>query len=135
MTMIKDYLLTDADVRARLATVMDPELHVDIVSLGLIYRVEVELVSNQANLSAKSGTVELGPAPKPGQKYQVFITMTLTTPGCPLAGVFDQLVKESLVGLPDLDVQRDVEVELTFDPPWVPDMMTDEAKAELGFDD
>jgi metal-sulfur cluster biosynthetic enzyme len=120
-------LLTSDDVRARLATVMDPELHVDIVSLGLIYNIEVVTIASQP--------------PQPGQKpaqdgqiYQIFIRMTLTTPGCPLAGVFDQLVKESLVGLADVNPKRDVEVELTFDPPWVPDMMSEEARAELGFD-
>lgn len=118
--MKNEQTLTEAMVRANLATVMDPELHVDIVGLGLIYRVDVEPVSVPQ---------------EPDQKYQVFIVMTLTTPGCPLAGVFDQMVKESLVGLPDLNPQRDVAIELTFDPPWVPDMMTEEVKAELGFDD
>lgn len=116
---MSNQILTEELVRAQLATVMDPELHVDIVSLGLIYRVDVEPVVI---------------AETPEQKYQVFIVMTLTTPGCPLAGVFDQMVKDSLFGLPNLDPKRDVVVELTFDPPWVPDMMTEEAKAELGFD-
>jgi metal-sulfur cluster biosynthetic enzyme len=103
-----------------LRTVMDPELHIDIVSLGLIYDVVVDEVEpSQA---------------APGQKYQVFIQMTLTTPGCPLAGVFDGLVKSSMTEVADLNPSRDVEIELTFDPPWVPDMMSEEARAELGFD-
>lgn len=103
-----------------LRTVMDPELHIDIVSLGLIYDVVVDEVKPSEAV--------------PDQKYQVFIQMTLTTPGCPLAGVFDGLVKSSMMDVEDLDPSRDVEIELTFDPPWVPDMMSEEARAELGFD-
>jgi metal-sulfur cluster biosynthetic enzyme len=57
--------------------------------------------------------------------------MTLTTAGCPLAGVFDQLVRDALFGLPGVDVEHDVVIALTFDPPWVPDMMDAEAKAQL----
>lgn len=100
----------------RLKTVMDPELNIDLVSLGLIYDVSV----------STRQTPE-------GERQQVHIVMTLTTPGCPLAGVFDKLVKDALFGLPDLDPEQDVTVELTFDPPWVQDMMSEEAKAELGF--
>ena len=112
-------MISSKTVYGCLSTVMDPELNIDIVSLGLIYDVIVEPVDDPE---------------KPHQKYQVFIRMTLTTPGCPLAGMFDGLVKSSLVDLPDLDPDRDVDIELTFDPPWVPDMMTEEARAELGFD-
>lgn len=98
-----------------LETVIDPELFIDIVSLGLIYRVTA------TELPEKTG-------------WQVHIVMTLTTPGCPLAGVFDGMVRGSLVGIPNLDTEEDVSIDLTFDPPWVPDMMSEEAKAELGFD-
>ena len=109
--------LTEAGVRQALATVIDPELGIDIVSLGLIYKVKV----SEQELNGES-------------RPFIHITMTLTTPGCPLAGVFDQLVKDSLVVFPDLDTSQDVQVELTFDPPWVTDMMSEEAKAELGFE-
>lgn len=120
----------------QLRTVMDPELHVDIVSLGLIYQVTVEPISHDVVSTQPVPTESAQPAhtTKPGQTVQVFIVMTLTTPGCPLAGVFDQLVKSSLVGIPGIEPDRDVEIELTFDPPWVPDMMSEEARAELGFD-
>jgi metal-sulfur cluster biosynthetic enzyme len=104
-------------VRARLATVKDPELGVDIVSLGLIYDVSVSVKQTEA-----------------GPRDSVFILLTLTTPGCPLAGVFDPMIRDSLRGLGDLDADEEVVIELTFDPPWVVDMMSDEAKAELGFD-
>lgn len=96
---------------AGLKTVIDPELNIDIVSLGLIYEVNVQ---QQPHL-------------------QVHIVMTLTTPGCPLAGVFDAMVRDGLRSVEGLDVEQNVQVELTFDPPWTTDMMSEEAKAELGF--
>ncbi len=95
-----------------LRQVLDPELGIDIVSLGLIYRVS-------ADLSAT------------GQQ-KVEILMTLTTPGCPLADSFDGLVRQSLSTISTIDSDEDVTITLTFDPPWTQDMMTDEAKAELG---
>ena len=57
--------------------------------------------------------------------------MTLTTPGCPLAPVIDDMVRQSMFGLVD-DVEQDVEIVLTFDPPWLPDMMSEEVRLELG---
>lgn len=99
-----------------LRTVIDPELNIDIVSLGLIYDVQIATVQT---------------ADIPQQK--VHIQMTLTTPGCPLIHVLEKMVRESLEGFADLDVYRDVTIELTFDPPWIPDMMSEEARAELGF--
>jgi len=108
---------TAADVYARLKTVIDPELNVDIVSLGLIYDASTRDIQTEQ-----------------GKKPFVHVLLTLTTPGCPLAGMFDKMVKDSLIGLPELDVKPNVFVELTFDPPWVQEMMSEEAKAELGFD-
>ncbi len=96
----------------RLKDVIDPELHINIVDLGLIYR---------ATVSEKEG----GKA--------VHVLMTLTTPGCPLAGTIQRMIKDSLYGLEDLNVDKDVDVEITFDPPWTIDAMTEEARAELGF--
>ena len=109
--------LTEAKIRAQLKTVIDPELNVNIVDLGLVYDVSVQEIQTEA-----------------GKKPFVHILMTLTTPGCPLAGVFDGMVRGSLEGLPGLDATRDVDIELTFDPPWLPDMMSEEVRAELGFD-
>jgi metal-sulfur cluster biosynthetic enzyme len=108
--------LTDQIIFDRLSKVMDPELNIDIVSLGLIYGVDVKKLTQSPT------------------KYQVLITMTLTTPGCPLAGMFDGMLRSALMNLPDLNPATDVEIELTFDPPWVPDMMSEEARAELGFE-
>lgn len=113
MTTAKDPKL--AEVYERLNTVIDPELGISIVKLGLIYEVKVEPKADDAAHNI------------------VRITLTLTTPGCPLAAVFDQMLKDSLYGLPWLANDQDVHITLTFDPPWVPDMMDEEAKAELGF--
>ncbi len=107
----------ETQVWTALGTVMDPELNVDIVSLGLIYSVQ------SSTVQSPSGSVN-----------KIHIIMTLTTPGCPLASVFDGLLRSALFGIPNLDSEQDVTIELTFDPPWVPDMMSAEARAELGFD-
>ncbi|MBT4358352.1 MAG: DUF59 domain-containing protein, partial [Candidatus Pacebacteria bacterium] len=90
-------MITEKLIREKLATVIDPELNVDIVSLGLIYEVKV----------LPSGMID--------------ILMTLTSPGCPLAGVFGTMVKSSLVDIKGLDIDKNVLVELTFDPPWTTD--------------
>jgi metal-sulfur cluster biosynthetic enzyme len=99
--------LTEKNVRQALATVIDPELQIDIVSLGLIYDVRIE------------------------DESKVTVRMTLTTPGCPLAPVIEQMVRESLYGLVE-DTDHDVVIDLIFDPPWVPEMMSEEARLELG---
>ncbi len=97
---------------------MDPELSVNIVDLGLIYDIKLKNSKTQ----------------KLKTNQRVKITMTLTTPGCPLAGMFDALLRNALKKIPGLDVKRDVEIELTFDPPWTMEMMTEEVRAELGLD-
>ena len=96
-------MLTKADIYDRLKTVMDPELHIDIVGLGLIYGVMVK-----------------------GKKIKV--TMTLTTPGCPLAPEIDRLVREAIKPLGEYVI----ELELVWEPAWSKDMMSEEAKLTLG---
>lgn len=105
--------VTEDEVRQALREVIDPELGINIVDLGLVYTVEVR---------------------RQNSGVKVYILMTLTTPGCPLAGIFDQLVREALQTIPGVDVHKDVEIELTFDPPWVESMMTEESRAQLGID-
>ncbi len=114
--MKNDGIVSEEKVYECLREVIDPELNVNIVDLGLIYEVEV------------TGARE-------GSRVKIKILMTLTTPGCPLAGVINTMVKESLRPLGGFDVDEDVEIEVTFDPPWVPEMMTDEVRAELGLDE
>ena len=102
-------------VYQQLSKVLDPELHIDIVSMGLIYDVSM------GQIQLASGEV----------KQKIHILMTLTTPGCPLIGILHQMIKEQVIDLPGVK-EEDIDIELTFDPPWVPDMMSEEARAELG---
>ena len=89
-----------------LKTIYDPEIPVDIYELGLIYDVFVN------------------------EDRDVKILMTLTTPNCPVAECLPQEVKEKVRSL---DEVNEVELELTFDPPWTRDLMSEEAKLERGF--
>lgn len=100
-------MVTEEEVRDRLKEVMDPELNINIVDLGLIYEVDV----------LKDDNVE--------------ILMTLTTPGCPLHGVFDEMVRREVGKIEGLN-ESDIDVELTFEPRWSPEEMSDEARNELG---
>jgi FeS assembly SUF system protein len=88
-----------------LKTIYDPEIPVDIYELGLIYDVFVN------------------------EDYDVKILMTLTSPNCPVAESLPQEIQEKVKSL---DAVNDVEMELTFDPPWSQDLMSEEAKLELG---
>ena len=105
-------MISPDSVREQLKTVLDPELHVNIVDLGLIYDVSVESQDDRT---------------------YVKVLMTLTTPGCPLAGTIQTMIKDALYVFPEIDVDRDVAVEITFDPPWTIECMSEEVKAELGF--
>lgn len=90
----------------KLKTIYDPEIPVDIFELGLIYDV---LVS---------------------ENNDVKILMTLTSPNCPVAETLPVEVEEKVKTIEDV---QDAEVEITFDPMWTQDMMSEEAKLELGF--
>ncbi len=94
------------DVIRSLKTVYDPEIPVDIYELGLIYKVDL---SDDRLLT---------------------IDMTLTAPGCPVAGEMPGWVEGAVRGIEGVD---DVKVVMTFDPPWTPEKMSDEAKLELGW--
>ncbi len=94
------------DVISILKTIFDPEIPVDIYELGLIYEVKVS----------------------PGGK--VDILMTLTSPACPVAGTLPGEVEGKIKGVQGVS---DVKVELTFEPAWSQDLMSEEAKLELGF--
>lgn len=95
--------LTDQLIE-RLKTVYDPEIPVDIYELGLIYKVDVS------------------------DEKDVVIDMTLTAPGCPVAGEMPDWVREAVMGIEGL---KSCTVNLVFDPPWDPSLMSDEAKLEL----
>jgi FeS assembly SUF system protein len=93
-------------VLAAIKTVYDPEIPVDIYELGLIYEISVFPVNN------------------------VYVLMTLTSPSCPSAEVIPGEVEQKLKSIPGVN---DVKVELTFDPPYSQEMMSEAAKLELGF--
>jgi FeS assembly SUF system protein len=95
--------LTTAMVK-ELKTVFDPEIPVDIYELGLIYKIDVT------------------------DNKDVIIDMTLTAPGCPVAGEMPGWVKEAVHRIPGLG---EVTVNMVFDPPWTPERMSEEAKLEL----
>jgi FeS assembly SUF system protein len=89
---------------AALKTVHDPEIPVDIYELGLIYKVDV------------------------ADNRDVTVDMTLTAPGCPVAAEMPVMVKDALKTVPGVG---EVKVNMTFDPPWTPERMSEEAKLEL----
>jgi FeS assembly SUF system protein len=95
--------LTD-ELIEKLKTVFDPEIPVDIYELGLIYKVDVS------------------------DEKDVAIDMTLTAPGCPVAGEMPDWVKNAVLEIPEI---RSCTVDLVFEPPWDPSRMSDEAKLQL----
>ena len=95
-----------ARIRDALRNVIDPELGYNVVDLGFIYDIAIE----------EGGVVR--------------ITMTTTTPGCPATGYLKEGVANSAWSVPDVEF---VDVQLTFEPVWKPDMMTAQARADLGF--
>ncbi len=98
-----DFIFTESTVLDALKNVMDPELPVSIVDLGLIYSVQTE----DNNISIK---------------------MTLTTPGCSMGNAISKQAENVLYALG----AKNVIIEIIWDPPWNPNMMSDEAKSKLG---
>lgn len=92
-------------VIAALRTVYDPEIPVNIYDLGLIYTVDIDA----------TGSVK--------------VDMTLTAPGCPVAQTFPEVVENAVRGVEGV---RDAAVALVWEPPWTQDMMSEEARLELG---
>lgn len=105
MTVMTDEALKE-EVRQAIKTVYDPEIPVDIYELGLIYEIEIFPVNN------------------------VYVKMTLTSPNCPAAGTIPEEVKSKISAIEGIG---EVHLELTFDPPYHQDMMSEAAKLELGF--
>ena len=97
--------ITREDVLEKLKEVYDPEIPVNVVDLGLIYGVEV----NDGN--------------------EVHVLMTLTAPGC---GMGPYIAQQAEWAVSELDGLEDVTVEMVFDPPWTPDMLTEDGKTLLG---
>ena len=96
----------EANIVMALRQVYDPEIPVNVYDLGLIYEIAVD------------------------DDHQVNIKMTLTAPNCPIADVVVESVAEAVRDVPGV---VDVAIELVFEPEWTQDMMSEEAKADLGF--
>ena len=96
----------EQNIVSLLKTVYDPEIPVDIWELGLIYEIKIDADAN------------------------VYVKMTLTSPACPVAGSLPPEVKEKVKSVEGVN---DVYVDLVWNPPWDKDMMSEEAKLELGF--
>ena len=140
--------LTEDHVREELKKVIDPELFVNIVDLGLIYTVDIKPHAESATEAAveqelegsvveTSETADSNPAEADAsvatgdesERLDVFIEMTLTSPMCP-AG--PQLISQSKAVVSAIEQVANVEVKVVLDPPWTPDKMTDEARDQLG---
>lgn len=101
-----DGQISEERIRETLKSVVDPEIGLDIISLGLVYGIAIE-------------------------GSNVTIRMTLTTPACPVGPMFINSVQAAVIALPGV---KDCKVDLTFDPPWDPrTMASDEAKMMMGF--
>lgn len=96
--------LTAEAIYESLKTVFDPEIPVNVVDLGLIYDVQVT-------------------------KGDVYVQMTLTFPGC---GMGPFIAQQAEWAIQDVEGVEDVEIELVFDPPWSPDLISEEARSQLG---
>lgn len=94
------------DIVAALKTVYDPEIPADIYEIGLIYRVDID------------------------DNRNVDIDMTLTAPGCPVAGEMPEWVANAVSAVPGVGL---VNVNMVFDPPWTPDRMSEEAKVAINW--
>lgn len=104
----EDCMVTKEEVLKRLGEVMDPELGISIVDLGLIYKIEKK--------------------EKKGGREQFYIEMTFTTPMCPLVNYMLDDLKKRLDGIKGADF----DVRVVFDPPWTPERMSAKAKKKLG---
>lgn len=103
---MNDVLRIETDIVKVLRNTYDPEIPVNVYDLGLIYEINVD------------------------DNCNVYLKMTLTAPNCPMA---DELLNDITISIKDVKGVNDFKLDLVFDPPWDKDMMTEEAKLELGF--
>jgi FeS assembly SUF system protein len=97
--------VTPEEVYEALKSVYDPEIPVNVVDLGLVYDVQVK------------------------ENNDVYVQMTLTFPGC---GMGPHIAQQAEWAIQDIEGVEEVQIELTFDPPWSPDLISEEARASLG---
>jgi metal-sulfur cluster biosynthetic enzyme len=96
-------MITIEQINKSLKTVLDPEIGINIIDLGLVYDVKID-------------------------KDNVTVVMTLTTPGCPMMAMFDSEVEKAVKKIKGV---KKVKVEITFDPPWTPERMSKTARRKL----
>lgn len=99
-------MATVEEVTEALKQVYDPELNINVVDLGLVYGTELDDEGN------------------------VHVTMTLTSPGCPIGPMVGEMVQDALAPIEGI---KQVDVDIVWTPPWRPEMMTEDAKLELGW--
>jgi FeS assembly SUF system protein len=99
-------MATEEEVREALKQVYDPELNINVVDLGLVYGTDIDPEGN------------------------VHVTMTLTSPGCPIGPMVGEMVQDALAPVEGV---KDVNVDIVWSPPWRPEMMSEDAKLELGY--
>jgi metal-sulfur cluster biosynthetic enzyme len=100
-------MVTKKDVLKKLSEVMDPELGVNIVDMGFIYKIEKKKTKNK--------------------KEQFYIEMTYTTPACPLMGFIEDQIRNKLS-----ELNADFDIRVVFDPPWTPARISKDARKKLG---
>ncbi|ADT84308.1 aromatic ring hydroxylating enzyme [Thermococcus barophilus MP] len=105
MDKAEEVKLSKEAILEKLKEVVDPEIGIDVVNLGLIYELEIR------------------------PDNTVYVKMTMTTPGCPLTMWLLKAVEEKILEIPGV---KDAEIELTFDPPWSPERISEEYKKKLG---
>jgi FeS assembly SUF system protein len=98
-------IATEDEILESLRQIVDPEIGINIVDLGLVYETSID------------------------DNGLVAITMTLTSPGCPLSGYIGTAVESAVT---DLEGVKEVDVDIVWSPPWNPSMMSEDAKLELG---
>ena len=98
--------ITAEDVKDALRNVYDPEIPVNVLDLGLVYDIQVD-------------------------EGNIYVQMTLTAPGC---GMGPMIAQQAEWAVSELEGVEDVEVEMVFDPPWTPDLITEDGKKLLGLD-
>ncbi len=99
-------VITKEDVEEAMKDVYDPEIPVNVVDLGLVYNIDVT-------------------------EGNVYVQMTLTAPGC---GMGPMIAQQAEWRIAEMEGVEDVEVEMTFDPPWTPDLISEDGKKLLGLD-
>jgi metal-sulfur cluster biosynthetic enzyme len=106
--------VTETEVLTALKDCYDPEIPVNIVDLGLIYKVALEPAE-----------------PADGQTQQVTVDMTLTTPGCPAHTMINEQVRQRLSQIPGIE---GINVNMVWEPPWTPERLSEDARKQLGIE-